>query len=198
MTRRNRHIGSILPPIAAIALSASPALAHVGVDAHGSFVTGFVHPIGGLDHLAAMIAVGLWAAIVGGQRVWIWPVAFVGAMVVGGLLGRAAIDLPLVEPMIAGSVMLLGLGIGALLKAPVAVGAVVIAAFGIFHGYAHGAEAPAGDWFGYAAGFVIATAVLHAFGVGAGQFLKSDAGLNTARVIGGATAVLGLVLFLIQ
>ena len=190
------HHARVAIAAAAVSLLTTPALAHVGIDAHGSFFTGFVHPIGGLDHLAAMIAVGLWAAIVGGQRVWIWPVAFVGAMVVGGLLGRAGIDLPLVEPMIAGSVTLLGLGIGALLKAPVAVGAVVIAAFGIFHGYAHGAEAPAGDWFGYAAGFVIATAVLHAFGVGAGQFLKSDAGLITARVIGGATAVLGLVLLI--
>ena len=196
MTRHTRQIGSALGLITALGLSASPAFAHVGVEAHGSFFSGLAHPIGGLDHLAAMLAVGLWAAMVGGQRVWIWPAAFVGAMVAGGVLGRAGIDLPMVEPMIAGSVVLLGLGIATLLRAPVVIGAVVIAALGIFHGFAHGAEAPAGDWLGYAAGFVIATALLHAIGVGAGQFLKSDAGLTTARVVGRATAVLGLVLLI--
>ena len=196
MTTRTRQIGSLLGLIAALSLSSSPAFAHVGDHAHGSFFAGFIHPIGGLDHLAAIVAVGLWAAMVGGQRVWIWPAAFVSVMIVGGVLGRAGVDVPMVEPMIAGSVVLLGLGIAAPARAPVVIGAVVIAALGIFHGYAHGAEAPAGDWLGYAAGFVIATALLHAIGIGAGQFLKSDTGLNTARVVGSATAVLGLVLLI--
>ena len=194
-----KHARSIAGSLTAAALMtaiASPAMAHVGDHAHSTFFTGFLHPLGGLDHLAAMIAVGLWAAIVGGQRIWIWPTAFVGAMVIGGILGHSGIDLPMVEPAIAASVIVLGVAILAVSKAPTAAGVALIAVFGAFHGHAHGAEAPEGSWLGYAAGFVIATVMLHGIGLGAGQFLQTGAALKAARVIGGATAALGLVLLL--
>lgn len=192
--KRSRIIAGSLTTAALMTAIASPAMAHVGDHTHSTFFTGFLHPLGGLDHLAAMIAVGLWAAIVGGQRTWIWPTAFVGAMVIGGILGHSGIALPMVEPAIAASVVVLGLAIAVAFKAPTTIGVALIALFGMYHGHAHGAEAPEGSWLGYAVGFVVATALLHAVGVGAGQFLKSDSALKAARVVGGATAALGLVL----
>jgi urease accessory protein len=179
---------------ATLGVLATPALAHVGVGGHFSFIHGLEHPLGGLDHLAAMISVGLWAAIAGGRRLWAWPLAFVVMMVVGGILGRSGIALPMVEPIIALSVVVLGVLVAAMVKVPVAIGAAIVAAFAIFHGYAHGAEAPADGWLGYAAGFVIATAFLHLVGIGIARLLERGIGALPVRAIGGATAVLGLFL----
>ena len=175
-------------------LAATPALAHVGAGDHVSFMHGFAHPLGGLDHLAAMIAVGLWGAVAGGRRVWAWPLAFIGMMVVGGLLGRAGVALPMVEPAIALSVVVLGLLVALMVQVPVALGAALVAVFAIFHGHAHGAEAPETGWLGYAAGFIIATALLHAVGIGIARMLERGASLVPVRAIGAATAVLGVVL----
>jgi urease accessory protein len=177
-----------------LALAATPALAHTGIGDHFSFMHGFQHPLGGLDHLAAMIAVGLWGAVAGGRRVWVWPLAFVATMVLGGVLGRAGVTLPMVEPAIALSVVVLGVLVAATVKVPVALGAVIVAVFAIFHGHAHGAEAPETGWLGYAAGFVIATALLHAVGIGVARLLERGAGLVPVRAIGAATAVLGVFL----
>jgi len=176
-------------------LAATPALAHVGVGDHFSFMHGFQHPLGGLDHLAAMIAVGLWGAIAGGRRVWIWPLAFVATMIVGGLLGRAGVALPMVEPAIALSVIILGLLVAATVRVPVALGAAIVAVFAIFHGHAHGAEAPETGWLGYAAGFIIATALLHAVGIGVARLLERGS-LVPIRAIGGVTAALGVFLLI--
>ena len=175
-------------------LAATPALAHVGVGNHFSFMHGFQHPLGGLDHLAAMIAVGLWAGIAGGRRMWVWPLAFVVMMVVGGLLGRAGVALPIVEPAIVLSVIVLGALVAATVHVPVAFGAVIVAVFAIFHGHAHGAEAPETGWLVYAAGFVVATALLHMVGIAIARLLERGAGLVPVRVIGGATAALGVFL----
>jgi urease accessory protein len=179
---------------AALGVLATPALAHVGVGDHFSFLHGLEHPLGGLDHLAAMISVGLWAAVSGGRRLWAWPLAFVIMMVVGGILGRSGIALPMVEPIIALSVVVLGVLVAAMVKVPVAIGAAIVAAFAIFHGYAHGAEAPADGWLGYAAGFVIATAFLHLIGIGIARLLERGIGALPVRAIGGAMAVFGLFL----
>jgi urease accessory protein len=175
-------------------LAATPAFAHVGVGTHFSFMHGFQHPLGGLDHLAAMIAVGLWAGIAGGRRVWVWPLAFVAMMIVGGILGRAGIALPMVEPAIALSVVVLGVLVAATIRVPVAVGAIIVAVFAIFHGYAHGAEAPPTGWLGYAAGFVVATALLHLVGIAIARLLERGSGLIPVRALGGATAALGVFL----
>ncbi len=175
-------------------LAATPALAHTGVGDHFSFLNGFQHPLGGLDHLAAMIAVGLWGAVAGGRRVWVWPAAFVATMIVGGLLGRAGVALPMVEPAIALSVIILGVLVAATVRVPVALGAAIVAVFAIFHGHAHGAESPETGWLGYAAGFVIATALLHVVGIGIARLLERGAGLVPVRAIGAATAMLGVFL----
>ena len=162
MTSRERTRAAAMIASALSLLLPTAALAHAGIAAHGSFFSGIVHPLGGIDHLAAMIAVGLWAAMIGGNRIWIWPAAFVGAMIGGGILGYSGLHLPFVEPTIAASALVLGLAIAFAVRAPIGIGVALIAAAGIFHGHAHGMEAPAGDWWGYVTGFVLATAMLHA------------------------------------
>jgi urease accessory protein len=177
-------------------VAATPAFAHVGQHVGFSTASGFAHPLMGLDHLAAMIAVGLWAAMAGGKRIWIWPAAFVIAMLVGGVIGRAGIELPQVEPVIALSVVVLGVLIATGISAPIPAGAVLIAAFAVFHGHAHGAEAPAEGWAGYALGFAAATALLHVVGIGVGLGLQRTIGILPVRAIGAATAALGVFILM--
>lgn len=178
---------------AMVALLTTPVFAHTGVSTHGTFFSGLLHPLSGLDHLAAMISVGLWASVVGGKRVWAWPLAFVSAMIAGGILGFSGVYLPAVEPLIAASVIVLGLAVTAVLNAPVWLGAAVVGAMAVFHGHAHGTEAPGGDWLWYALGFVAATAALHMSGIALGQFLQRE---WPVRLVGGATAALGVLLLL--
>jgi urease accessory protein len=180
--------------IAILALSALVARADAHPGHAFSFLAGLEHPVSGLDHLAAMVAVGLWAALAGGRRLWVWPVAFVSAMLAGGALGASGIELPFVEPAIAASVVILGLLIALLVKAPTAAGAALIAAFGIAHGYAHGMEAPATGWLGYAAGFALATALLHVAGIGLGLTAARIAA--APRALGLATAAAGLLVLM--
>jgi urease accessory protein len=177
---------------AAVMVVASPASAHVGQHLGFSIGSGFAHPFLGLDHLAAMVAVGLWAALAGGRRLWVWPAAFVCAMLVGGFLGQASPHVPQVEPVIAASVIALGLLVASGIKAPILPGAALIAAFAVFHGAAHGAEAPADGWAGYAAGFVLATALLHGAGIGLGSSLQRTIGAVPVRALGVATALFGI------
>ena len=177
-------------------VTATPAFAHVGQHLGFSAASGFAHPLMGLDHLAAMIAVGLWAAMAGGKRIWIWPAAFVVAMLVGGFVGHAGIELPQVEPIIALSVVVLGILVATGVSAPIPVGSVLIAAFAIFHGHAHGTEAPADSWAGYALGFAAATALLHVVGIGLGLGLQRTVGALPVRALGAATAALGVFILM--
>ena len=174
--------------------AASGASAHTGHETGFSLIDGALHPLGGIDHLAAMISVGLWAALAGGRRVWIWPLAFVLMMLIGGFIGHAGVALPAVEPVIALSVIVLGLAVALGLQAPITVGAVLIGVFALFHGHAHGAEAPAAGWYGYATGFALSTALLHAIGIAIGLGIASLSNRRPARIIGAATAALGLFL----
>src|SRR6202142_307603 len=121
-----------------LVLAASPAFAHVGIGSTTSFVAGFTHPLFGLDHVTVMIAVGLWAALKGGRALWAWPAAFVGVMLVGGALGMAHVPIPLVEPGILASVVALGLLVAVAADLPIGVGAIIIGAFALLHGHAHG------------------------------------------------------------
>lgn len=193
--RLSRHLpllaGTGLCMLAALATAAS---AHTGHESHFSLADGALHPLSGVDHLAAMIAVGLWAALAGGKRIWIWPIAFVGMMLAGGFLGHAGIAFPAVESAIAASVIVLGLAVALGVQAPVVPGAVLIGLFALFHGHAHGAEAPATGWLGYAAGFAVSTAVLHLVGIAIGLGLARFAGRIPVQALGVATAVLGIVL----
>jgi urease accessory protein len=163
----------------ALALS-TPAAAHVGVgDVHG-FTHGFMHPVGGLDHVLAMVAVGLLAVSLGGRALWAVPASFVAMMAVGGLLGMSGFELPYVEIGIAASVIVLGLAVSLQLPIPTLAAMAIVGFFAIFHGHAHGAEMPAdASGLGYAVGFMLATALLHAVGIALGIGLGR---LNTARV----------------
>jgi urease accessory protein len=171
------------------------AFAHPGGgDAH-NFVHGFAHPFGGLDHVLAMITVGLFAYQLGGRALWLVPASFVLAMTAGGALGLAGIPVPFVEVGIAASVLVLGAIVAFGVKAPVAVAMALVAAFAVFHGHAHGAEMPAGGSIAaYAAGFVLATALLHAAGVTLGLLIGrfSEAyGRLGFRLSGGLVALAG-------
>lgn len=184
----------IIPAAAAAALVGSPALAHPGHD-HGGFVAGLLHPVGGLDHLAAMVAVGLWAGLVGGTRRWLWPAAFVAAMVAGAAFGWFSLPLPGTETVIAASVAVFGSAIAAGWAPRVALGAALVAAFGLAHGFAHGVELPGGVFPGaYALGFVCGSALLHAAGLAFAVALAALGTRAAPRLAGGALASFGLVL----
>jgi len=186
---------------AAVSLFAvSPALAHLDPSEHGSFASGFTHPLFGTDHVLAMIAVGLWAALLGGRAIWALPSAFVGAMILGFLLSVAGVPLPYVEPFILTSVVVLGVVVALALRLPLGVCAAIVAVFGICHGHAHGGEIGSASEIGYAAGFVIATALLHAAGLligyGANVATRNDPAWATRiiRGLGVVTAMGGLYL----
>jgi urease accessory protein len=187
-----KRIATSVASTALLALAATPAFAHVGVGSTSGFFAGFEHPLSGLDHMTVMIAVGLWAALKGGRALWVWPAAFVGVMLVGGALGMAHIPVPFVEPGILASVVALGLLVALAVDLPVWTGAVIIGAFALLHGHAHGTGVPeTASGIEYMAGFAVATAALHAVGIGAALFL----GLrfrNLIRLAGAACAVVGV------
>lgn len=177
---------------AAALVAAGPALAHTGHGDASGFAHGLAHPFGGLDHLLAMAAVGLWSATaLPRERLWSVPLAFVAAMLLGAGLAFAGLGLPLVEGMIATSVLILGLMVALRLKLPVLAGATIAAAFALFHGFAHGAEA-AGGVAAYMAGFTIATATIHAGGILVGLPLVDRTLVQ--RAVGGAIAIAGVAM----
>jgi len=155
--------------IAAALLLPTFACAHTGVGETGGFLHGLAHPVSGLDHLCAMLAVGLWAAQMGGRPVWAVPLTFVGVMALGGVLGTLGISLPFVEPGIVLSVLLLGVLIAAAIRLPFWLSGSMVGLFALWHGHAHGAEMPAAaSGMAYALGFMLATASLHIIGIGFG------------------------------
>ncbi|MBK4217412.1 HupE/UreJ family protein [Paracoccus caeni] len=166
------------------------ALAHPGHDENG-FVSGMSHPVGGADHLLAMVALGLLAAQIGGRALWALPCTFVGAMILGGFAGFAGLPFPGVEPMILASVVILGVLVAMAVRLPLTMLGPAVAIFGFAHGWVHGAEGPAHGLAVYAIGFAIATMALHLAGIGIGKLLNSGVLL---RGLGGGTALAGLVL----
>ena len=180
-------------------LAAGPALAHTGAGSVSGFAAGFGHPIGGLDHILAMVAVGVLAAQMGGRALWLVPAAFVVMMIVGGLAAVSGIALPMVEIGIVGSVVVLGAVIAFGRKMPVALAMVVVGAMAVFHGHAHGTEMPvSASGLEYGLGFALATALLHAAGIGA-ALTAAQANAKIAplalRASGGAIALAGMALF---
>ncbi|MGK6312484.1 HupE/UreJ family protein [Neorhizobium sp. DT-125] len=176
----------------------APAFAHLNPDEHGSFMAGFSHPLFGLDHVLAMVAVGLWAAQIGAgekdnRALWIVPSAFVGTMTVGFLLALSGIGLPFVEPAILASVIGLGLLVAMAVKLPVSACAAVVGVFALFHGHAHGGELGSAGALQFGIGFAIATALLHAAGIVLGLGISRFAPSIT-RIAGAVTALLGLSL----
>jgi urease accessory protein len=165
----------------------SAAMAHTGTGLPGGLVAGFEHPFTGLDHLLAMVSVGLWGAFLGRPLIYVLPVLFPLVMVVGAVLGMFGLPLPSVEMGIALSVTVLGICIALALRAPIWLAAMITGAFAIFHGYAHGRELPsAADPAGYSSGFVLATGLLHLSGIGLGYLNRW-----LTRGLGGAIGAVG-------
>jgi len=182
-----------LPALIAL-FSSVPGIAHAHLTGgSGGFESGLSHPLHGLDHILAMVAVGLWAAQLGGRALWIVPASFVGVMVLGGALGHAGVALPLVEPGITASIFILGILLILAVRVPVGVAAAIVGLFAVFHGFAHGAEAHQNVHFAlYALGFVLATAVLHGLGVGVGLLAASVKPFPLIRVAGVAIVAAGV------
>jgi urease accessory protein len=181
-------------------LAPTAALAHTGVGDTSGFMHGFMHPLGGLDHQLAMILVGIFAYQLGGRALWLVPLTFVAVMAFGGFLGIAGIPAPFVELGIALSVVALGAIVAFGVKAPVALAMGIVGLFAIFHGHAHGSEMPM-DAFGldYGLGFMLATTVLHAVGIGIGFVIgmtTKSLGNNVYRVAGGLASVTGVTILL--
>jgi urease accessory protein len=183
---------------AMLAVSAQAAQAHVGVSHTSGFAHGFAHPIGGLDHILAMILVGILAAQIGGRAMWLVPASFVAVMVLGGIVGTSGIGLPFVELGIGLSVVVLGAVVALGVRMAVMLAMALVGFFAMFHGFAHGAEMPATSaGIDYGVGFVAATAVLHAIGVGFGLTVARWAagkGKGLVQATGGAAALAGAAL----
>lgn len=179
----------------ALATLPTAAFAHTGAGDTNGFVHGFMHPVGGLDHVLAMVAVGLLAARLGGRALWLVPLSFVAMMILGGVAGASGIGLPFVELGISGSILVLGFVLALGRQLPTGLAMALVGFFGIFHGHAHGTEMPVdAQGFAYGSGFVLATALLHAAGLALGIGADRLAGswsAKTSRVAGGAMAAAG-------
>lgn len=170
------------------------ALAHTGEGLAGGFAGGFLHPLLGPDHVAAMVAVGLWGAFLGPPAIWLLPIIFPLVMACGGVLGILGMPLPGVEIGIALSAAVLGLMVALAARPPLWVAGLLVGTFAIFHGYAHGAELPEGaDAVAFFAGFVIATGLLHLCGIAFGLLAETPRGRVAVRCAGGAIALAGIV-----
>jgi urease accessory protein len=185
--------------LASVALAPAVAFAHPGHGGeHSGFVHGFLHPIAGLDHILAMVTVGILAYQIGGRALWLVPSTFLAVMAAGGLLGVADVSFYFVEPGIAASVVVLGIIVALALKPPVAVAMALVALFAVFHGYAHGIDTPLdGSTDAYGAGFMVATALLHAAGIAVGMLvgrISATQGQLGYRLAGSAVALTGLVI----
>lgn len=181
----------LLATLCAICFLPISAFAHTGVGQTSGFIAGFSHPVGGADHLLAMIAVGLWAAQMGVRAVLAMPGAFVSMMIVGGVLGMSGVHVPYIEEGILISVLVLGVLIAGAFRLPLAISGILVGIFAVFHGHAHGAEMPiAIGAVSYSAGFALATALLHAVGILAGMGLQK----KITRFAGCAIALSGIYL----
>jgi urease accessory protein len=179
--------------VLAIGLVATPALAHGG-SVGGGFLGGLAHPVFGADHVAAMVAVGLWGAFLGPPALFILPVVFPLVIAAGGMLGIIGVPLPGEEIGIALSAAILGMMVALAVWPPLWVAAAIVGAFAIFHGHPHGAELPPGaDALAFSAGFVIATGLLHLAGLAFGLLARWPAGRIAVRAAGGAIALAGLL-----
>ena len=193
---RRRVTAARLAPLLLLCLPA-PALAHTGENVAAGLLSGFLHPLTGTDHLLAMVAVGIWGTQLGRPAIWLLPLTFPLVMSVGGVLGVRGVPLPAVEVGVAGSAAALGLMILLAARPPVAAAAILVGAFAIFHGHAHGTELPgAADPLAYGAGFVLVTGLLHAAGIAIGLLDRWPAGALALRGAGAVIGAVGIYLLL--
>jgi urease accessory protein len=182
----------VLPVLLALCLCSTPAWAHEQLGQAAGLLGGLLHPVSGPDHVLAMVAVGLWGAQLGAPALWLLPVTFPLVMAFGGFLGLLGVPLPGVEVGIAASAIALGAMVALRARPPLAVAAVMVAAFAVFHGHAHGTELPAGQsGLAYSLGFVVATGLLHAVGIGIGLVHRWPAGRLALRGAGAAVSLAG-------
>ncbi|WP_027578987.1 HupE/UreJ family protein [Bradyrhizobium sp. Ai1a-2] len=168
------------------------AFAHEQVGLGGGLVSGFLHPLTGIDHLIAMVAVGIWGAQLGAPAIWVLPITFPLVMAIGGVLGILHVPLPMPEVMIALSALILGAAVAVRMRLPFAAAAAVVAVFAIFHGYAHGAELPkSANPLAYGVGFVVSTGLLHLCGITIGTLTRWPAGERLIQGLGVVIAMLG-------
>lgn len=183
---------SLLKLVLLVFILPSTAGAHTATGAVGGFLSGFQHPLTGLDHIVAMVAVGLWGAFLGGRAMWTLPVVFPVVMAIGGALGVMGVPMPGVETGIALSGVILGAMVALAARPPLWVAAVIVGIFAIFHGYAHGAELPeAANAMTFAIGFVISTGLLHLGGIAFGLLTKWPLGRIGVRAGGVAIMLTG-------
>jgi urease accessory protein len=186
-----RHLPLIFAALPLL-LMAQPAFAHTEVGVAGGLVSGLLHPLTGMDHMIAMVAVGIWGAQLGAPAIWLLPITFPLVMAVGGVLGVLGIPLPMPEVIIALSALVLGGAVALHLRLPFAAAAVVVGVFAIFHGHAHGAELPrSANALAYGIGFVVATGLLHLCGIAIGTLTRWPIGERVVQALGLAIAVLG-------
>lgn len=179
--------------ITLLLLTQSPAWAHTAAGTVDGFLSGFMHPLYGRDHVAAMVAVGILGAFLGRPAIWLLPVVFPLVMAFGGMLGILGVPLPGIEPGIALSSIVLGSLIVLAIRPPLWVAVILVAAFAIFHGYAHGAELPnAANPLAYSVGFVLSTGLLHLCGIAIGELIRWPWGKIVARAAGGLIALTGV------
>ena len=189
----------LLPALAAAvvlsAFGATAAHAHMSGATGAGWAEGLAHPFSGLDHVLAMVAVGLWAAQMKYPAAWLLPLAFPAVMAAGAVLAALGFAVPGVEAGIAGSVMLLGLLVALTARPSLAVAATVVGFFALFHGHAHGSELPmtADPWL-YGAGFVIATVILNGIGLVFGSAARRPVGRPLVRLAGAAVSTAGLAI----
>ena len=176
-----------------LATASSAALAHTESGQATGFLAGLLHPVSGLDHVLAMIAVGLWGAQLGAPAIWLLPITFPIVMALGGFLGLLGVPLPGVEVGIAASAILLGAAVMTERRPPLYAAAVLVGFFAIFHGHAHGTELPSGQSaLLYSLGFVMATGCLHAIGIAIGAVHRWPTGRIVLRIAGGSVGLAGL------
>ena len=185
--------GILLMALALLLLTPLPAWAHVQQGQAAGFFNGLRHPVSGLDHVLAMVAVGLWGAQLGAPAIWLLPVTFPLVMAFGGFLGLVGVPLPGVEVGVAASAILLGSMVAGEARPPLWLAALLVGFFAIFHGHAHGTELPAGQsGLLYSVGFVIATGLLHATGIAVGLIHRWAWGRTALRIAGAAVAAAGV------
>lgn len=189
----NARAGHRLPLALLLLLSPALALAHQEAGQAAGFAAGLLHPVSGLDHVLAMVAVGLWGAVLGAPAVWVLPLAFPAMMAMGGLMGLLGLPLPGVEVGIAASGIVLGAAVLTERRPALWVAVTVVALFAIFHGHAHGRELPEGaSAMLYSIGFVIATGLLHGVGILLGLAYRWSLGRHVVRAAGGGVLLGGL------
>jgi urease accessory protein len=191
MLRRSPFLKLALLTFAAVLL-APPAFAHEQGGVAGGLASGLAHPLTGIDHMIAMVAVGIWGTQLGAPAIWLLPITFPLVMAFGGVLGVLRVPMPMPEVAIALSALVLGAAVAARLRVPFAAAAAVVAVFAVFHGHAHGVELPsAANPLAYGAGFVVATGMLHLCGIAIGALSHWPAGGRLIRGLGAAIAALG-------